>query len=149
MMLLALDPGARWGVAHGTTTPTLHAGTGDLALYLATLPRPDLVIIEDPLQQVVGIAGHRGQVSQLLRHRAQRDAVIRLWGLEVVRDVPVLEWQAVHRGYVDADPKQRSLGVLVAERVSVAGCRRGNGIDGERVDAGAMWVWGRRTLTGR
>ena len=150
--MFALDPGARWGLAIGAhTLETLHASTGDLGAYLATLPRPDVVVIEDPIQQVIGIAGHGGGVTQLRRYRDQRDAVIRLWGLGVVRDVAVLTWQAVHGGYVEADPKQRSLAVLVANRTRVdvlAGCRRGRGVDGEKVDAGAMWWWARQTYKG-
>lgn len=147
-MIGCIDPGGRWGLAHGdgTTAPTVQTGNGYEAFRRAVVLLPDCetVYLELPFQQVVGTGG-QGKVQQLRTWLAMRDILTRRFGLVAIRDLPVAEWQKVHGGFeAEKDPKCRSLRVVQALEWAGPWQTARGGVDGEAVDCAAMYAYLRR-----
>lgn len=153
MIILAIDPAATTGIALIRDGVPIFAravqhcdkamGARELGDWLARLEldfRPNVVLVEDVIQQVVGITNRKGNVSQLRTYRGVRDVVIGTFGFARLRDVPVATWQTIHDGLIGTS-KDKSLQVVQRSRATaevLAVCEGSH----DCCDAVAIGLWG-------
>lgn len=156
MIVLALDPGARTGIAtaiDGVIDLLTDAdGLADTIAILRALPRPDRIVIEMPTMARQGGAERYGTLRESC---GQLVAVCyMLWGpVPVLRPWPVARhgergWQEIRAGYV-GDSKAQSVAFVVdhlrrhGRDSSVLRTARGR-VRHDAADAGCLAVWGSR-----
>lgn len=153
-MVLALDPGARTGIAtaiDGVIDLLTDAdGLGETFAYLRRLPRPDRIVIEMPTRASQSKIDDYGTLRESC---GMLVAICRiLWP-----DVPILRpwpkarngqrgWQEIRAGYT-GDSKAQSVAFVVdhlrrhGRDPSVLRTARGR-VRHDAADAGCMAVWG-------
>jgi hypothetical protein len=154
MIVLALDPGARTGIAtavNGVLDLLADAdGLADTVAILRTLPKPDRIVIEiptrDPKSKIDDYGTLRESCGQLVA------VCYMLWGpVPILRPWPKARngqrgWQEIRAGYT-GDSKAQSV-AFVADHLrrhgrdpSVLRTARGR-VRHDAADAGVLAVWG-------